>query len=74
MTTAKRHTLAEAAHQLGLADMSVLYYVRYSKALPTHIDEQGNLYLLGSDIEQYRAQHQQKEYQRGRLRSRRQEA
>ena len=69
--TTRHYTLAEAAHQLSLADMSVLYYIRYSKVLPTRTDDAGNLYLLDEDISRYRDQHQREAFRRGRARARR---
>lgn len=70
MSNETRYTLAESARLLSITDMTVLYYIRYSKALPTRTDDAGNLYLLSEDIQQYRAQHQQEAFRRGKARSR----
>lgn len=58
-TQDKRYTLAEAARALSLTDMSVLYYIQYHHSLPERKDEQGNLYLLESDLHTYHQLHQQ---------------
>lgn len=65
MENAKRYTLAEAAQALGLADMSVLFYVHYAKTLPTREDEKGDFYLLEEDLQEYRVKHQSQAFRRG---------